>query len=680
MPLTLDPPPPTPVEPVTEVLHGVTVTDPYRWLEDQNSPHTRQWLEEQTVYSRAYLKSIPGRERIRKRVEDLLATEVISEPQQIGERFFFLKRTSHQEQPVIAMREGKAGEDIVLIDPAERSEGPTTAVRVLTISNDGQLLAYAVRRGGEDACAVEFFDIERRQVLSDALPHGFCDGLVFAQGRQGFYYSHVPVTAEHPYYRAVYWHTFGTKPDQDREIFFCGDNPKLRLQVLGSPDAQRLVYSAIYLHDPPATDIYIHDLTDDKSPRRIFKQMKGTFSPFFIGNQLIAVSNWKAPNCRVLAIDLDKPDNSGWREIVPESTRRIRSVAIVGGQILVSYVDNAAVQTEIFDLFGQRLGMLPHPSNGTTRFVSWRPEEDTLFYQFTSYSQPPEILMYHASTGKSEVWNQSTIPFDPASIEVRQVMFPSKDGTKIPMFLVAKVGHQDSGPRPTFLTGYGGFGVSVTPQFAVYSTVLIEQGFLFAVANLRGGAEFGQDWHDAGRRHKRQNAIDDFISAAEWLQTNGHAAHGRLAIGGGSNAGLLVGAAMTQRPDLFRAVICLGPLLDMLRYHKFDWGDRWIEELGAAENAEDFPFLKAYSPYHRVQEGTAYPAVMLISGDADTRCNPLHARKMVAKLQAATTSPHPIVLDYKPAWGHMPTQPLTARIDALTDRLAFLCQELGVTV
>jgi prolyl oligopeptidase len=248
------------------------------------------------------------------------------------------------------------------------------------------------------------------------------------------------------------------------------------------------------------------------------------------------------------------------------------------------------------------------------------------------------------------------------------------------MFLVGQKRNAGSGPRPTFLTGYGGFGVSITSQFAVYATFLMEQGFLFAVAGLRGGSEFGQQWHEAGKRHKRQTAIDDFISAAEWLLAKEHTVPGKLAIGGGSNAGLLVGAALTRRPDLFCAVLCLGPMLDMLRYHKFDWSDTWVEEFGSAENAEDFPFLMAYSPYHNVKKGTAYPAVMLISGDADTRCNPLHARKMTARLQAAANFQHPIVLDYKAAWGHMPTQPLSARIEALTDRLAFLCRELGAKV
>jgi len=288
-------------------------------------------------------------------------------------------------------------------------------------------------------------------------------------------------------------------------------------------------------------------------------------------------------------------------------------------------------------------------------------------------------VTYHTTSGKQEIWANQEVPFDSSSVEVNQVSYPSKDGTQIPMFLICQ---KERGSRqlPTFLTGYGGFGASITPQFAAYAAFLIEHGFLFAVANLRGGAEFGRQWHLAGRRHNRQNAIDDFIAAAEWLLSTGHTDLEGLAIGGGSNAGLLVGAALTQRPDLFRAVICLGPLLDMLRYHKFDMAQRWVEEFGSTDDPDDFRALRAYSPYHNVRAGIAYPAAMLITGDADSRCNPMHARKMTAALQAATSSQRTVLLDYRRTWGHVAVQPLTARIEALTDRLAFICQELGVTV
>lgn len=670
----------TQVEPVTEVLHGVEITDPYRWLEDQHSLPTRRWLEEQTAYARSYLDAIPNRDHIRKRIEEFLAVEVISEPCKVKERYFFLKRAAHQEQPVIAMREGRSGEDNPLIDPAERGEGATAAVSLLSVSNDGQLLAYRIRHGGDDAYAVEFFDVERRQVLPDRLPHGFCHGLVFSPSGDGFYYSHMSSHVARPHYRSVCWHTFGMTAIHDREVFFAGEDPQLRLYVLASPDLQYLVYQVIRLDDPPSTDLYIHHLSHNHLPCCMATQLTNDFRFFVVGSQLITVTDWRAPNYRVLAIDLDQPGQDNWRQIIPECDQMIHDVAIVDGLIFICYVENTITRIEIFDLSGQRQGFVSCPSNGTTRFLSWLPGGDTLFYEFTSFSHPSTTLTYHAPSGKSEVWGCTQVPFDSSSIDVRQVMYPSKDGTQIPMFLLGRKEYQGSRPRPTFLTGYGGFGRSVRPEFAVYAAFLMEQGFLFGAANLRGGAEFGRRWHEAARRRKRQNAIDDFVAAAEWLISQGYTTADKLAIGGGSNGGLLVGAALTQRPDLFRAVLCLGPMLDMLRFHKFDRADEWVEELGSPEIAEDFPFLKAYSPYHRVKKGISYPAVMLISGDADTRCNPLHARKMTAQLQAATVSSRPILLDYKFLWGHMPTQSLTTRIDALTDRLAFLCQELGVIV
>lgn len=680
MPVTLNPPPPAPVEPVTEILHDVAITDPYRWLEDQNSPRTRKWLEEQSAYTRSYLDAIPGRDRIRKRVEELLAVEVISEPWKVGDRYFYLKRTAHSQQPAIMMRDGESGEEVALVDPRDRDSTGVVAVSILNISSDGKLLAYGVRRGGEDAYSVEFLDTDRRDVLPDRLPHGLCSALAFSSGGSGFYYSHIPLAVARSARRSVCWHTFGTGLDKDPEIFFAGEDENLRLAVYPYADGQRLAYLVTWLHDPPFADLYVHDLFAHKSPQRIIERMEGVFCPFFVGSQIIALSNWKAPNFRVCAIDLDKPQVDNWRELIPESRLQIQCVGVVGGLIFIEYVEDLATRIEIFDLSGKNRGILPCPTKGTARLLGCQPESDTLFYKFESFTHAPAILTYHTPTGRSEIWAKTQVPFDPSSLEVSQVSYPSKDGTKIPMFLVSRKGHHHSGANPSFLTGYGGFGASKTPQFAAYATFLVERGVLLALANLRGGSELGAEWHLAGKRHNRQNAVEDFIAGGEWLLTNGYAAPGTLAIGGGSNAGLLVGAALTQRPDLFRAVICLGPLLDMLRYHKFDLADEWVDEYGSAEDAEDFRFLRAYSPYHRVQDGVAYPAVMLISGDADTRCNPMHARKMAARLQAATVSEHPILLDYRPEWGHMPVQPLTRRIDALTDRLAFICHELGVSI
>jgi len=665
---------------VTELLHGVSVTDPYRWLENQHSPSTRKWLEEQTAYTRAYLNGIPGRERIRKRVEQLLDIEVVSEPWKVCNRYFFLKRAAKQERPVIMMREGETRKDILLIDPTERHEVGTLAVNILSISRDSRKLAYSVRHGGEDYCAVEFFDVNRRVTLPDRLPLGLCRGFAFSADGNGFYYVHEALGTPQPSFRAVKWHAFGTEPDADSEVFSIDQNPKRNLGMIASADGSHLGYLVASCGDPRTVDFHIHSLAGGKQPRQILEHVEGTFWPQFAGKSLIVLTDWEAPNGRIVFIDPDHPQRDAWREIVPETRARIQSFAVVDGLIFAGLVENASARIETFELSGKPLGTLPCPTHGTPQILPSRSDSDIFFYSFTSFSDPRTVFRYDVRTAQHTVWTQSQVPFDSESIEVERVEYASKDGTRVPMFLVAQKGRRRSGPLPTFLTGYGGFGTSVTPQFTAYATFLLEYGFLFAVANLRGGSEFGEQWHLAGKRHNRQNAVDDFVAAAEWLLGQGHAASGQIAIGGGSNAGLLVAAALTQRPDLFRAVVCLGPLLDMVRYHKFDQAKFWIQEYGCAECEDDFRHLHAYSPYHRVEDGAKYPSVMLISGDADTRCNPMHARKMAARLQAASSSGYPILLDYKLAWGHVPVQPLSTRIEALTDRLAFICHELEVHV
>jgi len=665
---------------VTEILHGVPITDPYRWLEDQNSLRTRKWLGEQTAYTRAYLDAIPGRDHIRERLKQLLAVDLVSQPSKIGTRYFFMKRAAHRERSVIMMREGEAGEDIPLVDPADRSEDPALALDILNISQDGKYIAYGVRNSGENACAVEFLDVDQKRIMPDRLPRGVCGGVVFSRDGRGFYYSHPAIDSVRPRHRTVYWHDFGPSLDGDPEIFFAGDDPRLHLSLLGSPDGQVLAYLVLRSENPMTTDCWIQCIASGGLPQRIVEGVEGGFYLRFIDNKLIALTEWDAPNGRIVEIDPARPGLSNCREIVPESDSRIHGFTVVRDLIFVTYVENLTTKVQSFDLAGNSSGTLPVPLYSSTAVLSKQSQSDTLFYRTTSFHLPPTIFRFDPHTCQSQVWASRPVPFDPSSFESERVEYESKDGTRIPMFLVAKKGCRCAGSIPTFLTGYGGFGSSLTPKFTAYGTVLMEQGFLFAVANLRGGAEFGEQWHLAAMRHHRQNAIDDFISAAEWLLAHGHTSPGRLAIGGGSNAGLLVGAALTQRPDLFRAVLCLGPLLDMLRYHKFDHADLWVEEYGCSENLEDFPYLYSYSPYQQAKDNVSYPAVMLISGDADTCCNPMHARKMAARLQSATSSSYPILLDYKSEWGHVPVLPLSCRIDSLTDRLAFICHELGVDV
>ena len=682
MPPAVVVPPRTQAEPVIETLHGVEITDPYRWLEDQSSPRTRAWIEEQTAYTRAYLEAIPGREQIRDRVKELLAVkEVISEPWNVGERYFFLKRQNHAEQPAIVMRDGLFGPETILVDPALRATGHSTAVAIAAISEDGRFLAYSVRQGGTDHFSIEVLDTEEDTVLPDRLPDGLCSGIAFAPDRSGFYYSHRELSDPRPNYRAVFWHPFGAERSKDQEIFFAGDEPNLFLGILHSPEAKLLAYVVFVTGKFCCTSIYLKNTQSELSESRLLLQsIEGCFVPFFVKGRLFAYTDLAAPNFRIVSIDMVNPDCANWEDIVPESDRRIHGFAVADDQIFLTRIDHFSTTVEAFSLDGKpKQGILP-PRYATLDLLNRTTVTDKLFYSYTSISKPSSVRCYDTRQRQMLTWDEVNTSFALSEIEINEAAYSSKDGTAIPILLAARKDLIHSGPLPTFLTGYGGFGSCVTPRFTAFASFLIEQGFLFAVPALRGGAELGEQWHRAGMRENRQNSFDDFIAATEWLVSEGISTAGRIAIGGGSNAGLLVGAAITQRPDLFRAAICLGPLLDMTRYHLFDFAAGWAEEYGSPEDEQDFHYLLGYSPYHHVQHGAEYPAVLLISGDADTRCNPIHARKMAARLQAATTSDHPILLDYKSAWGHMPVQPLSVRVEALTDRLAFICHELGVEV
>jgi prolyl oligopeptidase len=675
-------PPPTPVEPVTEIVHGVKITDPYRWLEDQNSPRTRKWLDEQAAYTRAYFSTIPYREQIRTRVRELLAVkEVISEPWNIGDRYVFLKRQEGTEQPVIVVRDGLFGSETVLVDPAQRGSGNSIAVFIAAISHDGHFLAYSVRQGGTDHSSLEILDVERGTVLPDRLPEGFCTGFIFAPDDTGFYYSHRDLHDPHPNYRAAFWHRFGTERSQDQETFFAGEEPNLNLGILDSPEAKLLAYAICFTGKPPRTSVYLQEMSSNPAEATlVVEKIEGCFVPIFVRGQLLAYTDFAAPNFRIVRIDSVHPDPRHWHDVVPESDKRIQQFAVAGDQVFVTRIDRFSTEVNVFGLDGGQKEATAFPACGTIDLLNRTTATEKLVYSYASISKTTAVYCYDAHREDIFTWNEANAPGDPSAIAVEETEYTSTDGTSVPLFLAARRDLLRSGPLPTFLTGYGGFGSCVTPRFTAFATFLMEQGFLFAVPALRGGSELGEQWHHAGKGGNRQNSFDDFVAAAEWLIREQRSISGRIAIGGGSNAGLLVGAAITQRPDLFRAAICLGPLLDMARYHLFDFAAGWADEYGSPEDRADFQHLLAYSPYHHVLDRAAYPAVLLISGDADTRCNPMHARKMVARLQAATISTRPVLLDYKAAWGHTPVQPFSTKIEALTDRLTFVCHELGVHV
>jgi len=675
---TVAPPPLSRVEPVVDVLHGVPITDPYRWLEDQNSPQTRAWITEQTRYARAYLDNIPGRDRIRERLRELLDVETYDSFVKSGNRYFFRKRLPNQEQPCIYMREGAHGEDHLLIDPSERRTGNFTAVKPRQVSPDGRLLLYEVKEGGERTGTFELLEIETRKRLPDFLPRGYLRGFAFAPDSRSFYYSHEALNAKRPFYRAASRHILGTPSGDDQEIFFAGEDQHIRLCLTSG--ASHLGFSVYRFFDKVRTDFYLAGFESTDKHDLVFSDVDYRLEPVFVRDRILATTDRDAPNRRIVELRPRHNAEPEWISVVPEMDARLKRWLVVGGLFFVSYAKEMTYRICIFDFSGQRVGEVPIRNDETVRVIGDLPESDELLLEAESFTEPIGVFRYRAQSKERSLWSRRNIPFDPGQYEHSQVWYTSKDGTRIPMYLVGRREVLEKGNAATVMTSYGGFGTSMTPQFSVFVAFLMERGCMFALPNIRGGSEFGVEWQEAARRRNRQTAYDDFLCAAEWLIATTRTASGKLAIFGGSNSGLLVGAALTQRPDLFQAAVCMVPLLDMLRYHLFDNAHVWKEEFGTSEDAEDFAALLKYSPYHRVREGFAYPATMFVSGDADRNCNPLHARKMTARLQSASVSECPIFLDYSRFRGHSPVLPLSIRIEALTDRMAFLCDQLQLSV
>jgi prolyl oligopeptidase len=669
---TLPPPPPTRADSVKEVLQGAEITDPYRWLEEQESPETRAWIDAQNRYTHALLDSWPGRKALERRLTELMKIESIEPPQERNGRYFYAKRLPDQDLFVSYVKKGLDGKEEVLLDPHPLSPDHTTSASVVEISEDGMLVAWEIRRGGEDETIMKFRNVDTLQDLADELPKALYFGGAFKPDKSGFYYTRM--NAEGP---RVYYHRMGTAATEDTETFGKGYGPDKIIFVTLSEDGRYLVISVLHGSAADQTEIYYQDVRAQGPIRTVVNDVPSRFLGDVGGDYLYLHTNWKAPKGRILAVDLRDPTREHWRELVPEGDSAIESLTLGGGKLLVNYLENASSRIKVFDETGKHLRDFPLPSVGSASIVARWPGGEA-FYGFSSFVTPLTIYRYNVASGKQDLWARVNVPIDSEQFEVKQVWYQSKDKTRVPMFLVYRKGLKLDGANATLLTGYGGFNVSDTPFFSAAAALWVEQGGVFAEPSLRGGGEFGEAWHRAGMLGKKQNVFDDFISAAEWLIRSHYTNPSKLAIEGSSNGGLLVGAALTQRPDLFGAVACGYPLLDMLRYHKFLVARFWVSEYGSADDPEQFKYLYAYSPYHRVRPGTKYPAVVLFSGDADTRVAPLHARKMTALLQAATGSDRPVVLRYETKAGHSGGLPVTKQIEQLTDVLGFLLWQLDV--
>ena len=666
-------PPATRRDDVQETLHGVTVSDPYRWLEDQNSPATREWITQQNEYTHKLLDNWPGRERLEKRLAELKKVERIGAPIERNGRFFYRKRAADQEQFVIYTRQGDAGKDEVLIDPNPMSADHSTNVDIMDVSKDGKLLCYGIRSGGKDETELHMMDADTRRDVADVLPARVYFDVSFLPDKSGLYYS--TMLEDGP---RVRFHKMGTKPETDTDVFGKGYTKEEIIIGDVSEDGRHLVIHVLHGSAADKVEIWAQDLKKSGPIEPVVKDLNARFFGFAVGDELFLHTNYKAPKGRVVLLNLAKPAPENWREVVPESENAIDNVNPAGGKILVVYVKNATSMVRAFHPDGKLAFEASLPALGSVYDVQGRWENPSAYFSYSSFAIPTTIYRCDLSNAKQSVWAQVKVPVDGSKFDVKQVWYTSKDGTKVPMFLVHAKGIKQDGSNPVLLEGYGGFNLSNTPSFDSDAIVWAERGGVFALANLRGGGEFGEAWHQAGMLAKKQNVFDDFIGAAEWLIANKYTNPAKMSILGGSNGGLLVGAALTQRPELFQAVVCWHPLLDMLRYDQFMEAQFWVSEYGSAKDPEQFKWLYAYTPYQHVKKGVKYPAVLFMTGDGDTRVAPLHARKMAALLQADTGSTRPILLRYELKAGHAGGRSLTQEIGDSVDQLSFLFWQLGV--
>lgn len=669
-------PPPTVRQNVVETLHGTLVTDPYRWLEDQDSPDTRAWLDEQIAYTHQVLAGYHGREAIRDRLAELMKVDSTTLPVCRGDTYFFSRRRSNEQQYIIYRRQGLDGPDDPLIDPHPMSPDSTTSVSLYDVSHDGGLIAYGIRQGGADEVEIRLRSTSALIDLPDILPVGRYYGIGISNDNSKLYYS--VSTPDGPRVRV---HKVGESVDEDIELFGAGLGPEKIVSAALSEDGKYLLIGVYYGSAGDKTELHIADLSAGTPVRPIIDNLPARFYAQAAGDFLYLHSNWNAPNGRLFRLSVNAATNSpnDWQEVVPTKAEAVLlGFSPIGGKLFLNYLENVSSRITITDSTGRAQGELPLPGIGTVSgpYGKWNSTE--MFYSFNSFAVPTTAFRSDSEAGGPEIWARTDTPIDSEAIEVQQVTYSSKDGAQVPMFLVYAKGMEADGARPIYLTGYGGFTVSRTPAFAALAALWAERGGIFALPNLRGGGEFGEEWHRDGMLAKKQNVFDDFYAAAQWLIDSGYTRSDKIAIAGRSNGGLLVGAAITQRPELFGAAVCGYPLLDMIRYQKFLVAGFWVPEYGSSENANQFDYLYAYSPYHHVANGVKYPAVMLVTGDSDTRVAPLHARKMAAMLQANTGSGKPVLLHYDITSGHSEGKPVNQMVEDTADEILFLSANLGL--
>ncbi len=666
---------------------GVKVPDPYRWLEDDTSKAVAQWVSEQNNVTFEYLAKIPFRDKIKKRLEQIYNYPKYSAPYRKGKYYIFTKNDGLQNQAVYYIQEGLNGTPEVLIDPNKLSSDGTVKLASLNFSKDAKYLAYGISRGGSDWREFYVMEVATRKLLSDHVTWGKFSGASW-QGKGFFYSKYNPpadtlkfLSAKNENHK-VYYHRLGTDQSQDELIFEDEANP-LRFHNVSLTDDER--FMILYISDrgkgKDGNSLFVRNV---KKGEKEFKPLINQFDDVFgvvdnVGDKLLVSTNYKAPNERVLLIDPAKREEKDWKEILPEKTEPLEAVSTGGGKLFVTYLKDVSHRVYVYSLSGKLENEIQLPTLGTTGGVGGNNDDKVIFYTFTSFTFPTTIYKYDIKTKKSELFRSSEVAFIPQDFETEQVFYNSKDGTRVPMFIVHKKGIDLNEKNPTLVYGYGGFNVSTRPTFSSLLIALLEQGVVYCVANLRGGGEYGEKWHEAGTKLQKQNVFDDFIAAGEWLIANKYTSSEKIAMQGGSNGGLLVGAVMCQRPELFKVALPAVGVMDMLRFHKFTIGWNWKPDYGSSEDSAQFHAIYKYSPLHNLKEGVSYPATLATTADHDDRVVPAHSFKFMATLQEKHRGPNPVLIRIETKSGHGASN--TAKQLATTaDVYAFLLWNLGVEV
>lgn len=689
---TVAPHPPTAkVEIVEDDYFGHKIADPYRWLENGASPESQQYVREQMQYTRGVLDPLPGRDAIHQRLQELLQVGQLSTPEVFGEYYFYRRRDGKQNQPVLYVREGLKGKDKVLVDPNTLSADGTISLDWFYPSRDGKFVAYGTSPSGTEISTLRVIETATGKSLPDSIERTRASSLAWKPDDSGFYYTRLPkkgdvAPGQEMYNRHVFYHALGNDAAKDLLIFGEGRDPEEWPNLKISDDGRWLLISAS--QGWTKTELFLKDTFSDAAPARITPEKNFIYEGDVFDGSVYIMTNEDAPRYRIFKAPLKNPQREDWKEIIPQSPQAVLSNSnIVGGKIFAHYQQDATSRLKIFSSDGKFLRDVALPGLGNLEDLSRAYElggqhaSQEAFFVYQSFTQPMTAYRFDLKSNQLSTFAKaSDANIDANQYQVKQVFYHSKDGTRVPMFIVSKKGLKLDGRNPALLTGYGGFNITLAPTFLRTAFLWLEHGGVYAVANLRGGSEYGEDWHRAGMMDKKQNVFDDFIAAGEYLIAQKYTDKNHLAIQGGSNGGLLMGAALTQRPDLFRAVVCQVPLLDMLRYQNFQIARLWIPEYGSSADPKQFEWLYAYSPYQHVKSGTEYPAIMFMTADSDTRVDPMHAKKMTALMQAqAANGPdRPILLRIESKAGHGAGKPISKLVEEGTDIWSFLFWQVGV--